>query len=102
MPAQFFDNQALTTRYRWSWAVEIKHMHPKIRPCTLADMRVEVKVWQTWTVKEDGSARDLEQTDIPTCLEEYWLCRNCGGEFWFWPEVPKHYTEADTVMAAAV
>ncbi len=81
---------------------EIKHMHQTVRPCALADMRVEFKVWQTWTVKEDGSPSDLERTDYPPCTEEYWLCRNCSGEFWFWPEVPKHYTEADTVMAAAV
>jgi hypothetical protein len=82
--------------------MEIKHMHQKVRPCILADIRVEFKVWQTWTVKEDGSAGDLEQTDYTNSDEEFWLCRNCREEFWYWPEVHKHFAEAETAMAAVV
>jgi hypothetical protein len=51
--------------------MEIKYMHQKVRPCTLADVRVEFKVRQTWTVKEDGSPRDLEQTDYTNSDEEF-------------------------------
>ncbi len=77
-------------------------MHLKVRPCTLADVRVEFKVWETWTVKEDGSARDLEATDYTKSLDEYWLCRNCREEFWYWLEVDKHFADTKAAMAAAV
>jgi uncharacterized protein with PIN domain len=33
-------------------------------------------------------------------LDKFWLCRNCREEFWYWPEVHKHFAEADTAMAA--
>jgi hypothetical protein len=73
--------------------VEIKHMHLKVRPCTLADIRIEFKVYQTWTVKEDGSARDLETTDYDHISEEFWICRNCNDMFWCSSEIDKHVAE---------
>jgi len=75
-------------------------MHLKVRPCTLADVRVEFKVWETWTVKEDGSPRDLERTDDTDDGPQYWRCRNCQEEFWYWPEVQQHFADAATAMAA--
>jgi hypothetical protein len=82
--------------------VEIKHMHQKVRPCTLADIRVEFKVWQVWTVTEDGSPRDLSRTDDTLGGPDYWFCHNCVTDFYYWPEVQEHLAATKTQMAAAV
>lgn len=81
---------------------EIKYMHETVRPCTLADVRKELQMWQAWTVKEDGSPHGLEREHETDNDRQYWLCRNCWGEFWYWPEVQQHFADATTAMAAAV
>jgi hypothetical protein len=75
-------------------------MHLKVRPCTLSDIRLEFKAYQTWTVKEDGSARDLEDTDYDHLSDEFWICRNCQLMAWWWPEIEKHL--ADQAEASLV
>jgi len=68
----------------------------------MADLRTEFRVWEVWTVKEDGSPRDLEQTNDTDDCPHYWRCRNCHEEFWHWPEVVQHLEENKIAMAAAV
>ncbi len=76
-------------------------MHEKVRPCSLADIRMEHRVWQAWTVKEDGSPHHLERDHETDEDRKYWLCRNCWDEFWYWTEAVRHLEENQTLMAAA-
>ncbi len=91
--SQHFDNRDHDNPIPLELGVEIKYMHLKVRPCTLADIRIEFKVYQTWTVKEDGSARDLEATDYGHLFEEFWLCTNCQETAWCWSEIEKHLAD---------
>jgi hypothetical protein len=77
-------------------------MHENLRSCTLADIETVFKVWETWTVKEDGSPLDLQRTDDPGDGPQYWLCSKCSDEFYSWSEVQKHFADAKTAMAAAM
>lgn len=78
-------------------------MDLKARPCTLADIVTELKVWQVWTVKEDGSPRDLDRTgDVDDFSADYWHCRNCLAQFISWLEVQEHLAAEKTLMAAVV
>jgi hypothetical protein len=96
--SQFLDNQDHDNLIPIEPGLEIKHMHQKVKPCTLADIRAEFKVWEWWTVKEDGSPRHLEQTEDTDDCPHYWRCRNCQDEFWYWPEVQQHLADQAEAM----
>jgi hypothetical protein len=69
-------------------------------PCTLDDIETLLKVWETWTVWEDGSPKDLQRTNDPGDSPQYWLCNKCWDEFCAWPEVQQHCADAKTTLAA--
>jgi hypothetical protein len=91
--SQFLDKQDHDNPIPLGAGLGDQYMHLKVRPCTLADIRFEFKAYETWTVKEDGSARELEATDFDHISEEFWICRNCQLLSWCWLEMEKHVAE---------
>jgi hypothetical protein len=101
--SQLLDNQALDNPIALGLGgKEIKCMHETASPCGLDDKKTVFKAWETWSVNEDGSPRDLQRTDDPSNGPQYWLCSKCSDEFYSWPEVEKHFLDAITLMAATV
>ena len=82
--SQLLDNQALDNPIPLGLGrKEIKYMDETASPCGLDDIETVFKVWETWSVNEDGSPRNLQRTDDPGDGPQYWLCSKCSDEFFY-------------------